>query len=79
MSADTTKTKGKVLEGVVVGDKMDKTVVDLLTASSNIQSTESSTRRVLNTRRMMQITPTRLVTKLPSLRLFHYQKTSHSR
>lgn len=30
MSTDTTKTKGKVLEGVVVGDKMDKTVVVLV-------------------------------------------------
>jgi len=30
MSTDTTKTKGKVLEGVVVSDKMDKTVVVLV-------------------------------------------------
>lgn len=30
MSTDTTKTKGKVLEGVVVSDKMDKTVVVLI-------------------------------------------------
>jgi small subunit ribosomal protein S17 len=30
MSTDTTNTKGKVLEGVVVSDKMDKTVVVLV-------------------------------------------------
>lgn len=30
MTKDTTKTKGKVLEGVVVSDKMNKTVVVLV-------------------------------------------------
>lgn len=30
MSTETTKTKGKILEGVVVSDKMNKTVVVLV-------------------------------------------------
>jgi len=30
MSTETTKTKGKVLEGVVISDKMNKTIVVLV-------------------------------------------------